>query len=93
MRTQYERAIQEFKAWRQMFCIAIFAFRFAAVVDNILKNIVKERTIFLNIAQYMKGRVKLPDMRTGVVGYKEGYYCDGDVEKEEWGGVVGFCFI
>ena len=89
MRTQYERTIQEFKAWRQMFCIAIFAFRSAAVVDNILKNIVKERTIFLNIPQYMKWRVKLPNMCIGVVGYKEGDDGDGNIAEEEGGGVVG----
>ena len=69
------------KTWRPVLCIAIIAFRFAAVVDNILKEIVKEQTIFLNITQYMKGRVKLPDMRTGVVGYKEGDYGDGNLAK------------
>ena len=59
---EYERTIQEFKTWRPMLCIAIIAFRLSTVVDNILKEIVKERTIFLNITQNMKGWVKLSDM-------------------------------
>ena len=86
---KYERTIQEFKTCWPMLCITVIAFRSTAVIDNILKEIVKERTIFLNLPQYMKWRVKLPNMCVGVVGYKEGDDGDGNIAEEEGGGRVG----
>ena len=86
---EYERTIQEFKTCWPMLCITVIAFRSTAVIDNILKEIVKEWTIFLNLPQNMKWRIKLPNMCIGVVGYKEGDDGDGNIAEEEGGGGVG----
>ena len=79
MCAQYEWPVQEEKAWRKMFSITVFAFRFAAVVDNILENIVEERCRIFTITQYMKGRIHLPKVGTGVEGDKDGCYRDRDI--------------
>ena len=71
-----------------MFCIRILAVQRAAVVDNILIEIVKERTVFLNNTHNMKGRVKLSNMGVGVVRYKEDDNGDRGVAEEEGGGIV-----
>ena len=54
-----------------MFCIAIVAFRRAAVVDNILKEIVKERSIFWYMTHNMKGWGMLSDMLVRVTVTKK----------------------
>ena len=67
-RAQYKITIQDLKTWRPMFCIIIVLTIIAAEVNNILKEIVKERSIFWNMTQNMKGRGKLPDMGVRVIG-------------------------
>ena len=86
-RAQYKITIQELKTWRPMFCIIILAI-IAAEVNNILKEIVKERSILLNNPHNMKGRMKLSNMCVGVVRCKEGEDGDDFIEEEEGGGIA-----
>ena len=78
-RAQYEWSVQE-KAWREIFLIIVFSLGFGANEVDILENIIDERRRIFTIAQYMKGRIHLPNVGTGVEGDKDGCYGDRDID-------------